>query len=85
MKNSMYFLKYPTKVRDVNMPNSSDWTECNIIVNNRKDFIVSQLVINDKIYLKPIKPYNMYEFEILFSFGIMCENFDINKCVLVIK
>ena len=41
---------------------------CIICVNCSKDFEVNILLHNNEIYLKPIKPYFMKEFELLFDF-----------------
>lgn len=81
------FLNYPKRVttlKEDKIP-SGIWSICTICVDCRKDFNVKILLHNNEIYLKPIKPYYMGEFEILFDFGIMCKNYDESRVVLVKK
>jgi len=81
------FLNYPNTVTTLEKDKipTGIWSMCIICVNCSKDFEVNILLDNHKIYLKPIKPYFMKEFELLFDFGIACENYDESRVVLVKK
>lgn len=49
----------------------------------KKDYDVYACEVDSKVYIKPYKKYNQYEFETLFNFECNCGNYDENKVVWV--
>ena len=82
---------YPTiyntniTVKDVESPPAGTWEKYNLYVDIRKGFIVDVLIKDETVYLKATRPYFSAEFEKMFNFGIMCDNYDENKVVKVIS
>ena len=54
-------------------------------VGSTNEFEVYELKDNDNIYLRPIRPYYVYEFEELFQFGRGCLNYDENRIIKISK
>ena len=86
------FLNYPNKVRTITHDEipEGNWEDSIIVVNiprsfDVKNFDVKSLMIDDKIYLKPKKPYYNNEFERLFNFDFMCKDYDNSRVILVIE
>ena len=81
----------PKQVKDIKedlgIPND-EWKRC--IIYKRSSNIVSEsefeaeyTLKDNKVLFKPIKPYYSSEFELLFGFGMGCDNFSKNKIIEV--
>lgn len=54
-------------------------------VGSTNEFEVYELKDGDNVYLRPIRPYYVCEFERLFQFGICCEDYDENRIIKISK
>lgn len=83
----MNYIHLPKRVRDCKIPSNANWTlidiEQKIFSSNYYQMYI-YVDNTNTVFLKPYKPYSSKEFEDLFGFGIMCQNYDENKVVQVI-
>ena len=83
----MNYIHLPTRVRDCKISSDANWTlidiEQKIFSSNTYKMYV-YVDNTNTVFLKPYTPYSSKEFEELFGFGIMCQDYDENKVVQVI-
>ena len=83
----MNYIHLPTRVRDCKIPNDANWTLIDIeqkIFSSNTYKMYIYVDNTNTVFLKPYTPYMSKEFEDLFGFGIMCQDYDENKVVQVI-
>ncbi len=83
----------PKKVKDIKEDlniSQDEWKRCVIYrrscnIVNENEFEAEYILKDNKVLFKPIKPYYSSEFEMLFGFGMGCDNFSKNKIIEVME
>ena len=74
---------------DLGIP-ENDWKPCIIFKRSyntvgENEFEAEYILKDNKVLFKPVKPYYSSEFEMLFGFGMGCDNFSKNKIIEVVE
>ena len=89
VSESITSFNMPTKVKDLKEDlciHEDEWNKCVIYKRSYStagEFEAEYILKDNKVLFRPIKPYYSHEFEVLFGFGMGCDNFSKNKIIEV--